>query len=51
MKKNSTSNELVKERETLFSPKSSTITFLMNFARVYNSKNKAVSSAGEYYLN
>ena len=51
MNKKYTADSIVKEKKEMLSPKDSTITFLMNFARVYCCDNKHMTSTGGYILN
>lgn len=51
MNKKSTSDNIVKEMKEILSPKDSTITFLMNFARVYSCNNTSNIKTDGYILN
>ena len=51
MNKKSTSNNFLKEKNKVLSPKDSTIAFLINFARVYSCDTKTISTTGGYILN
>lgn len=51
MNKKSTTDTSIKELKETVSPKDSTITFLMNFARVYSCNNSTITKAEGYILN
>ena len=48
--KKTTTEYTIEEKKDLLEPKKSTITFLMNLARVYNCTQKGINQNG-YYLN